>query len=188
MKEFQTLLITGSLPVHLDVAKIDIVSPTLGENFFQSTLLALVISLVAIATFLMIRYRNWKIAVPIWITGVSELVIILGFAAAIRWNLDLAALAGILAAIGTGVDHQIVITDEVLSGAKDVSANWKKKISRAFFIIFAAYFTTLVALIPLGWIGTGLLKGFALTTIVGISIGVFITRPAYAKIIEILMK
>ena len=188
MKEFQTLLITGSLPVSLEVAKIDIVSPTLGANFFQSTLLALVIALVAIASFLMIRYKNWKIAVPIWITGVSELIIILGFAAAIRWNLDLAALAGILAAVGTGVDHQIVITDEVMKGSKDVTSDWKKKISRAFFIIFAAYFTTLVALIPLGWIGTGLLKGFALTTIVGVSIGVFITRPAYAKVIEILMK
>ncbi|MBW3001002.1 protein translocase subunit SecD, partial [Candidatus Woesearchaeota archaeon] len=55
----------------------------------------------------------------------------------------------------------------------------------AFFIIFAAYFTTVVAMLPLWFAGAGLLKGFALTTILGVSIGVLITRPAFAAIIQI---
>jgi preprotein translocase subunit SecD len=42
--------------------------------------------------------------------------------------------------------------------------------------------------VPLLFAGAGLLKGFALTTILGISIGVFITRPAYAAAVEILLK
>jgi preprotein translocase subunit SecD len=58
----------------------------------------------------------------------------------------------------------------------------------AFLIIFAAYFTMLVAMLPLWVMGAGVLKGFALTTIVGVTIGVFVTRPAYAKMIEILME
>ena len=116
-------------------------------------------------------------------TGLSEVVIILGFAALIRWNLDLAAIAGIIAAVGTGVDDQIVITDEVLQG-KSADESWVERMKRAFFIIFAAYFTMIVAMLPLWFIGAGVLKGFALTTIIGVTIGVFITRPAFAKIIE----
>ncbi|MBT3582197.1 protein translocase subunit SecD [Candidatus Woesearchaeota archaeon] len=186
MKQFQTLLITGSLPVKLDIEKIDIVSPTLGEQFFTSAILALAGALLAVGVVIFIRYRKLKIAIPILITGTSEIIIILGFAALIKWNLDLAAIAGILAAVGTGVDHQIVITDEVLKGA-EAMGNWKERIKRAFFIIMAAYFTTVVAMAPLLIMGAGMLKGFALTTIAGVSIGVFITRPAFAKIIEILL-
>ncbi len=186
MKEFQTLLITGSLPVKLDIAKMDIVSPTLGNNFFMSAIMALVVALIAVGIVIFIRYRKLSLALPIFITGLSEIIIILGFAALIRWNLDLAAIAGILAAVGTGVDDQIIITDETLRGGQ--SHSWKERLKRAFFIIFAAYFTTVVAMAPLWVMGAGLLKGFAMTTIVGVSIGVFVTRPAYAKIVEILLK
>ena len=66
--------------------------------------------------------------------------------------------------------------------------NWKKRIKNAFFIIIAAYFTTLVAMGPLYFMGTGILKGFAVTTMIGITAGVLIARPAFAKIIEILIK
>ncbi len=187
MKELQTLLITGSLPVKLDIAKMDIVSPTLGKNFFSSAMLALIAALVVVGTVLFIRYKNYKIALPIFLTGLSEVIIILGFAALIRWNLDLAAIAGILAAVGTGVDDQIVITDEAVRG-ESTAHSWKERIKRAFFIIFAAYFTTVVAMFPLWAMGAGLLRGFAMTTIVGVSIGVFVTRPAFAKIVEVLLK
>ncbi|MBT3940440.1 preprotein translocase subunit SecD [Candidatus Woesearchaeota archaeon] len=187
MKRFQTLLITGSLPVKLNIEKIDIVSPTLGEQFFSSALLALLAAITAVGCVIFLRYRKLKIALPIFITGASEIIIILGFAALIRWNLDLAALAGILAAVGTGVDHQIIITDEVLRG-ESATGNWNEKLKQAFFIIMAAYFTTVVAMGPLLVMGAGMLKGFAITTITGVSVGVFITRPAFAKIIEVLLK
>ena len=51
-----------------------------------------------------------------------------------------------------------------------------------------AYMTTLVGMMPLLWAGAGLLKGFALTTIAGISFGVLIARPAYAIVIEKLLR
>ena len=187
MKGMQTILITGSLPVKLEVVKMDLVSPTLGETFLSSALLALLAALVAVGAVVFIRYRKLQLAIPILITGLSEVLIILGFAALIRWNLDLAAIAGILAAVGTGVDDQIVITDEAIRGSH-LARNWKERMKNAFFIIFAAYFTTLVAMLPLWWMGAGLIKGFALTTIAGVTIGVLVTRPAYAKIVEILLK
>ena len=119
---------------------------------------------------------------------VSEVAILLGFASFIGWRLDLAGIAGIIIAVGTGVDDQIVIVDETLNRKKKTEiVAWKDKIKKAFFIIMTAYFTTVVAMLPLWFSGAGLLKGFALTTVVGVSIGVLITRPAFAKILEVLV-
>jgi len=43
-------------------------------------------------------------------------------------------------------------------------------------------------MIPLWWVGVGMLKGFAFTTVMGLAFGVFIARPAYAAVVEILLK
>lgn len=188
MKKLQTILITGSLPVKLNIVKIDTISPILGKEFINNALLIGALAILAVAVVVFIRFRSLKISIPVVITMFSEVVLLLGMAALIGWNLDLAAIAGILIAVGTGVDHQIVIADEVLRREHESYVNWKEKIKRAFFIIMAAYFTTVVAMLPLLWAGAGLVKGFAITTILGVTIGVFITRPAFASMVEILLK
>jgi len=188
MKKLQTILITGSLPVKLNIVKTDAISPLLGEEFVKNAFLIGALALLSVLTVILIRYRKIAVALPIMVTMISELVIILGVASLIGWNLDLAAIAGIIIAIGTGVDHKIIIADETLRGESGVAFNWKEKIKRALFIIMAAYFTTVVAMIPLMSAGAGLLKGFAITTIMGVSIGVFVTRPAFAAMIEVLLK
>ena len=188
MNELQTVLISGSLPYKLDIVKIDTVSAIAGAEFIKNALKVALIAFIAVISVVYIRYRNFKVLLSIGIVLFSELFITLGVASAIKWNIDLAAIAGIIAAIGTGVDDQIVITDEVLAGEKERFFSWKEKIKRAFFIILAAFFTTFVAMLPLIWAGAGLLRGFAVTTIIGITIGVFITRPAFAAILEKLNK
>lgn len=187
MKQMQTVLITGSLPVKLNVLKTDTLSPILGDEFLKNVLFIGIASILSVAFVIFLRYRKLAISIPVVVTMVSEIVLILGFASILKWNLDLAAIAGIIIAAGTGVDDQLVITDETLNSNAGKFLNWKLKLQRAFFIIMAAYFTTLVAMLPLAVAGAGLLKGFAITTIAGVTIGVFITRPAFAKIIEILL-
>lgn len=189
MKKLQTLLITGSLPVKLEVVKVDTISPALGEEFVKNILIVMLAAVLVVGIVLGIRYRKISLFSLIMFTMVSEIIIILGIASFIGWNLDIAAVAGILVAVGTGVDDQIVITDEVYGRKqKKEYLSWKDKLKRAFFIIMAAYVTTVVAMIPLFWAGAGALKGFALTTILGVTIGVFITRPAYAVAIETVLK
>ncbi len=189
MKRLQTILITGSLPVKLDIVKTDAISSMFGEEFVKNALFIGMMAILAVSLVVFIRYRKISVAVPMLFTSVIEVTLIMGVAALIGWNLDLAAIAGIIIAVGTGVDHIIVITDEVLSGERETEIyDWKKRIKGAFFIIIAAYLTTLVAMLPLWFAGAGLLKGFALTTIIGVSMGVFIARPAYAAVIEILLK
>lgn len=187
MKKLQTVLITGSLPVKIEIVKTDNISPILGKEFVSNALLMGVLAIIAVAIVLVIIYKKLIISIPIFLTMVSEIILLFGFAAAAGWNIDLAAIAGILVAVGTGVDDQIVIADETLKGDKERVYGWKQKMNNAFFIIIAAYFTLLVAMIPLLFAGAGMVKGFALTTIVGITIGVLIARPAFAAIIEVIV-
>ena len=187
MKRLQTIMITGSLPVKLEIVKTDTISPIFGREFISNAIFVGLIAVLGIGLVIYLRYRKIKIAMPIIINSFMEAIILLGVAALIGWNIDLAAIAGIIIAIGTGVDHLIVITDETLKGEKE-ALDWKKRIKNAFFIIMAAYFTTVVAMMPLLFAGAGLLKGFAVTTLIGVTTGVLITRPAYAKVIEILLK
>ena len=147
------------------------------------------LAILAVAVTVFIRYRKLAVAIPMMFTSTAEVIFILGFASVIGWNMDLAAIAGIIIAVGTGVDHQIVITDEVLKGDRTSEIfDWKRRIKSAFSIIMAAFLTTAFAMVPLFLAGAGLLKGFALTTIIGVLMGVLIARPAYAAVIEILLK
>lgn len=232
-KNIQTILQSGSLPVKVAITGISSVSASLGNQFKNGALIAGFLALVVISIIIFIRYRNPLLVIPIIFTSLAELVLILGAASVIHWNIDLAAIAGILAAIGTGVDDQIIITDEVLKGSRDLktaqSSNKSKKskkaskskkadkgkkaktgdkhvktskritgfrvrIRGAFFIIYASAATLIAAMLPIAYIGftrgttgIGVLTGFAFTTILGVLIGIFITRPVYAKFIELLI-
>ena len=195
-KSIQVVLQSGALPVKVSIVGISAVSADLGSQFKNGALIAGILALMVIAAIIFIRYRNPVLVIPIIITSVAELILILGVAAVIKWNIDLAAIAGILAAIGTGVDDQIIITDEVLKEGhqtKRTKTALKFKINNAFFIIFASAATLIAAMLPLayvgfsrGYTGIGVLSGFAFTTILGVLIGIFITRPVYAKFIELL--
>jgi preprotein translocase subunit SecD len=181
MKQLQTILMTGSLPYKLEIVKLDTISPLLGEEFVNTILLAGLVAILVVAIIIFIRYRNWKSSMALVVTTVSEVVIILGIASMIQWNIDLPGIAGILATLGTGIDDLIIILDESTHGT---ILSLKQRLKRAFTIIMGAYFTSLVSLLPLMWAGAGLLKGFAITTIIGISVGVFITRPAFSDMIR----
>jgi preprotein translocase subunit SecD len=189
MKRLQTILATGSLPVKLEIVKTDTISPVLGEEFTKNSIFIGIIAMLVVGTMISVRYRKLSISIPMILTPVFEVIMIVGIAALIGWNLDLASIAAILIVIGTGVDHCLIITDEILSGERQEQIyDWKKKLKNAFFIILASYSTLFVAMLPLMFAGAGLLKGFALTTILGASVGVFIARPAFAAIIEIILK
>jgi preprotein translocase subunit SecD len=183
MKKLQTVLITGSLPYQLEIVKLDTISPTLGKEFIQIILLAGLSALLAISIVIFVRYRNFKSSLALILTSISEVLIVLGIASFISWNLDLPAIAGIIAGVGTGIDSQIIVLDE---SKQETNLSLKERLKRAFKIILGSYLTSLVALIPLMWAGAGLLKGFAITTIIGISVGVLITRPAFIDIIKII--
>ncbi|HIE31749.1 MAG TPA: preprotein translocase subunit SecD [Methanosarcinales archaeon] len=179
----------GALPVEVDVIGSWQVPAALGAQFKEQTILAGILALLMVALTIFLRYHQKNILIPMVATSVSEVFMILGFAAAIGWQLDLPAIAGIIAVIGTGIDHLVIITDEVLyEGRMPSKKVYLSRIARAFAIIFAAATTTIIAMSPLLFMGFGALKGFAITTIVGVLIGVLIARPVYGRVIRELLE
>ncbi|MHC1585325.1 MAG: preprotein translocase subunit SecD [Candidatus Syntropharchaeia archaeon] len=186
-KELIVHLKAGALPVNVEIIGSGEVPPSLGEGFKVQAVIAGLLALLVVGLVIYLRYRVKKIVLPMLCTSLSEVIMLLGFASAIGWQLDLASIAGIIAVIGTGVDHLIVITDEVLYEGRIPPARvFLSRIAGAFKIIFAAAATTVIAMTPLVWMGFGALKGFAIITIVGVLIGVLIARPAYGRIIQYL--
>lgn len=190
--EAETLQIhlrAGALPVNVVLVGSGHVDASLGEQFKTEAVIAGLLSLIAVAAVVFRRYRRPEILVPMVGTSVSEVIMILGVAAAIGWQLDLAAIAGIIAAIGTGIDHLVIITDEVLyEGKLPPTKVFLSRIGKAFAIIFGAAATTIIAMSPLVVMGFGALKGFAITTIIGVFIGVVIARPVYGVVIKELLE
>ncbi|MGY4884253.1 MAG: hypothetical protein ACP5NZ_01590 [Nanobdellota archaeon] len=182
MHNLQTILITGSFPYQLKIMKLDVISPNLGTNFTKAIFIAGFVALFSVAVVVFGKYRKFKQSVAVLCMGLSEIIITLGVAAFLDINLDLSAIAGILAAIGTGVNDQIVMLDEAKRKTSDSSI--KSRIKNAFEIIVGAYLTLVAAMIPLYIVGGGLLKGFASTTIIGLTLGILVTRPAFGEVLK----
>ncbi len=174
----------GVLPVNVEIIGSGEVPAYLGAKFKEGAIVAGLAALILVTLVVFLRYRERKIVLPMFFTLFSEIILILGFAAWINWQLDLPSIAGIIAVIGTGVDQLVIITDEVISGGRSSAKMYRKRISFAFGIIFASATTTIVAMLALAFMALGTLRGFAIVTIVGLLIGIFITRPAYARVIE----
>jgi len=183
--ELQIHLKAGALPVKVTVLGKGSVSAELGSKFKSQVLLAGIIALILVAIVVSLRYRQPNIVIPMLATSFSEVIILLGVTVIIGFQLDLPTITGIIAVIGTGIDHLIIITDEVLvGGAMPPDKVYKSRLGKAFTIIFSAAATVLIAMSPLLIMGFGALRGFAVITIIGVLIGVFIARPAYAEIIQ----
>ncbi len=184
MTQMVVILRSGKLPVKLSIATTMHVSPRLGKQFLGYAGWVGLFAWLMVGLIVYIKYRHPKLSILIMANNLSEVIIILGIAALISWEIDMAALAGLVAAVGTGVDHMIVISDEIVSGEREKEVSLFGRIKKAFSIIFAAAATTTAAMLPLITLGFGIMKGFAITTLIGLTIGVLIVRPAFARLIE----
>lgn len=188
MERMQAVLQTGALPTKLEVTSVERISPKLGAAFLSNTFVAGLLAILAVGAILFFRYRTFDIVFPVMLTGLSEITIILGVASLIHWQIDLPTIAGIIVSVGTGVNQQIIMTDEIRTSGKNEedTVGIKDRIKTAMFIIFSAFGTTVAAMIPLMVIGFGAVRGFAITTIIGLSVGILVTRPAYLKVAQLL--
>jgi len=186
MQQAQNLEIhlrAGALPVAVQVANFGQVSAPLGEYFKVMCVVMGLLAVLTVGLVIYYRYREPSIVLPMMAITLSEIVILLGIARYIQ-QLDLASIAAIIAVVGTGIDQLVVITDEVLHEGKVPSPTlYMKRLSRALAIILIAAGTVIFAMLPLALMDLSTLKGFAIITILGVLVGVGVTRPAYGKII-----
>ena len=152
-----------------------------------------ILAAITVAFVIVARYRSPILVIPIFLTGMSEIVIMLGFLAITQRPIDLASFAGLIAAIGTGIDSEIVITDEILGKSKEAHESLVQRSKTALFIIMTAAFTMIAVMGPILVFAPTLpglekLYGFAVVAIVGTLIGILITRPAFNKLLQIIVQ
>jgi len=189
-RDLQIDLRAGSLRSQLDWDEDQVftISPALAEGFKLNSLITGIVAVIAVSLVVYFRYGDAKVAAPMVVTALSEVVILLGFAAIVKLQLDLSHIAGFIAVIGTGVDDLIIIADEVMSeGEVNSSRVFQNRFRKAFWVIGAAAATTIIAMSPLAFLQLGDLRGFAIITILGVLVGVLVTRPAYGDILDNLL-
>ncbi|MCX6693748.1 MAG: preprotein translocase subunit SecD [Methanomicrobiales archaeon] len=173
----------GALPVDVQVAGSGSVSAALGEHYLMMSIIAFIFAVLAVGLVVWYRYREPAIVLPMMGINISEIIILLGVA---RWiqQLDLAAIAALIAVLGTGIDQLVIITDEILHEGRVPSQNlYLKRLTRALGIIMVSAAAVIFAMLPLALMDLSTLRGFAIITILGVLIGVIVTRPSYGRII-----
>ena len=189
-QEVSINLRAGALPAQLDFSEesggtTSFISPSQGADFRTNSLITGIIAVLAVSATVFVRYKDVRVAAPMVVTALSEVVILLGFAAGIGYPLDLSVIAGFIAVIGTGVDDLIIIADEVMAEGEINSRRvFQSRFRKAFWVIGAAAATTIIAMSPLATLSLGDLQGFAIFTILGVVVGVLVTRPAYGDILR----
>ncbi|SFR92167.1 preprotein translocase subunit SecD [Halomicrobium zhouii] len=182
-----SLKVGAPLPAPLDFADAQTTSlqPSLGDEYKTNSVITGLIAVIAVSGAVYTRYRDPRVAAPMVVTALSEVVILLGFVSLVQFPIDLSHIAGFIAVIGTGVDDLIIIADEILQ-EKGVATGrvFQNRFRKAFWVIGAAAATTIIAMSPLMVLSLGDLTGFAIVTIVGVLIGVLVTRPAYGDILR----
>ena len=180
----------GGLPTELalDRGTQFFLEPSLAEEFRFLSLVVGLFAGLAVAGMVYWRYRDRRVAAPMLLTASSEVVLLLAFSVAVGMSLDLPEVAGFIAVLGTGVDDLVIIADEIMQrGEIRTSRVFENRFRKAFWVIGVAAATTIIAMTPLFAMSLAELSGFAIVTIIGVLIGVTITRPAYGNILRVLL-
>jgi preprotein translocase subunit SecD len=186
-RELELNLKAGRLPADLDfdAGGQSSLAPALADQFKTNALITGILAVIAVSLVVYTRYNRLEVAAPMVVTALSEVFILLGFVSLVQYPLNLSHLAGFIAVIGTGVDDLIIIADEILQqGEVKTGRVFQSRFRKAFWVIGAAAATTIVAMLPMVAFPLADLSGFAIITIVGVLIGVLVTRPAYGDILR----
>ena len=190
-RELEINMRAGALRTELDIdnrGTTFFLLPSLADRFKPLSIVTGAAAVLAVSVMVFFRYRRAEVAAPMLLTAGAEVYILLGFAALVSLPLDLSHIAGFIAVIGTGVDDLVIIADEIMQqGDVSTSKVFESRFRKAFWVIGAAAATTIIAMSPLAVLSLGDLQGFAIVTIVGVLIGVLVTRPAYGDILRILV-
>lgn len=187
------IILSQRLPVKVAHISETEMGGRLSEGFLNEARNAGIVAFIIVGILVYAFYERFKIAIPLLLTMGCEVIITLGAVSTVPdglMSIGLPGIGGLIAVIGTGVDHQIIIADEILGEKFSESKRLPidRRTGRAFSIIFAAAATTIAAMIALATFGFGAMRGFAIVTLFGVLISVLITRPAYARIIGTLLE
>lgn len=185
-----TLIRAGSLPVEMKEVQTSVIGPTLGLEALDKSVYAGMIALMIIYLFMLIYYRIPGLVADIALT-IYVLIVLLGMKL-LGAKLTLAGIAGLILSVGMAVDANVLIFErmkEELKSGKTVRSSIDSGFKRALTSVMDSNITTLIAGIVLYYSGTGSIKGFGVTLILGIIASmitaVFITKHLLKLMVNI---
>lgn len=173
-KELAQRLNAGALPVPITLIGQQSIGASLGQDSLFRSLRAAIIGLIAVALFMIIYYRVPGILAVIALAVYA--ILVLAIFKLIPVTLTLAGMAGFILSVGMAVDANVLIFERVKEERKagrDKISSINKGFKRAWPSIRDGNVSTLITAIILYWFGTSIIKGFALTLLVGILISMF---------------
>ena len=171
--ELALLLRAGALAAPMKFVEERTVGPSLGKENIELGMRSIMIGLTLVVIFMTLYYRIFGIAANISL--LINLVLITGIMSLLGATLTLPGIAGIVLTVGMAVDANVLIFARIREELKEKNPQTaiRDGFSRAFITIFDANVTTLIAALILYIIGTGPVKGFAITLSIGIVTSMF---------------
>lgn len=173
-REIASVLRGGGIPYNLEIIGTTNIPPVFGELSLSYSIAGLILSVISVAIFTAIRYRNLIIAGIIAAITILEMTILLAIVG--RFTLDLAAIVGLIAAAGVSIDAQIIITDFRLRRLL--------KFEEVYRIIKNNTIIAIAVIFPLLLLGNVEVVGFAIVAIISYVMGYLISRTVYNELLD----
>lgn len=163
------VLKAGSLPAPIRPSNEQLIGPTLGADAIQDGVKAALIGIIAVLIFMLIYYQVAGIVANLMV--VLNLLFVMGILAVLEGTLTLPGVAGIALTVAMAVDANVLINERIreeLRAGKSPRAAVDQGFARAFWTVFDSQVTTFIAGVVLSQYGTGPIRGFANTLMIGI--------------------
>lgn len=177
---------SGQFEVKLSLLESSTISPTLGGQALKYGLIAGIVGLVLVMAFMCVIYRMFGGIASVSLLLYTVLMLFL-LAVVPGVQLTLPGIAGILLSIGMAVDANVIIYERIKEeyrNGKSILASYYAGFKKAFWSIFDSNITTIIAGIVLYVFGSGSIKGFAVTLLIGIVLSMFMALVVTRGIIK----
>ena len=172
--DLSLVLRSGSLPASLTTLEERTVGPSLGRDSIRQGVMAAIIGFFLLMAAVVIVYRGAGVNAVLAL--LLNLIILLGMMAYFGASLTLPGIAGIILTLGMAVDSNVLVFERIREELRDgrtVRASIENGFARAFGTIIDTHLTTIISALFLFQFGTGPIKGFAVTLLIGLAASVF---------------
>ncbi len=186
-KDLANVLRSGKMPAPARIVQEDVVGPSLGQESINQGIISFIVAFVLLMVYMCAMYG----LIPGMVANMALLVnffFTLGILASFQAALTMSGIAGMVLTLGMAVDANVLIYErakEELRAGKNARAALADGYKNAFSAIFDSNFTSIITGVILFYFGTGPIRGFATTLIIGILCSfftaVFLTRVVYEQ-------
>lgn len=187
-RELSLVLKSGALPARMITRQEAVVGASLGADSIRKGMLASVIALASVVVFVLFYYRASGINATV--AMILNLVVLFGAMAYLGATLTLPGIAGVILTIGVGIDSNVLIFERIreeLRAGKTAMSSVATSFSRVFITLVDTHLAALISATFLFLFGTGAIKGFAVTLVIGLISNMFTAVFVSRTLFEIVL-